>query len=455
MKKIFYFAIASLLFACAKPEKPIDYLVFSGTIENNSADSLFVMGKDFKKGIAIQEDGSFSDTLRVEDSYYSFRIGRESSALYLQKGKDLSLNINPEKFDESIVYKGNGAKENNYLAQKYLLMEQIIPSGKDLFMQSEKDFIAQIQKLRDETKALLNQPELEEAFIIFQTQEIDYEYASNIVSYRRAHAYYNQLDEFEVSETFYDNQIDFSLDDEEAYKNSSNYRQLVNSVFSTNVNNMVEDKDSSIVGACKTVIQFFANQHIKNEVINSYSRSLLKPTNELDQALIFLKDNVTNTDYIVKYDDKYDQLLPLLAGKPSPTFQNYENHNGDSTSLADFKGKYVYIDVWATWCGPCIREIPSLKEIEAAYHDKNIAFLSISIDDKEDHETWVNMVREKELGGTQLYANNSWKSEFTRAYLINSIPRFIIIDPEGNIVDADAKRPSNPELVEEFEALGI
>ena len=65
------------------------------------------------------------------------------------------------------------------------------------------------------------------------------------------------------------------------------------------------------------------------------------------------------------------------------------------------------------------------------------------------------MVNDKELGGIQLIAENAWQSEFTRAYEINSIPRFLLIDPDGNIVSADAKRPSDPGLVELFEELGI
>ena len=138
----------------------------------------------------------------------------------------------------------------------------------------------------------------------------------------------------------------------------------------------------------------------------------------------------------------------LPAGASSPVFENYENHSGGTTSLSDLKGKYVYMDIWATWCGPCKVEIPYLKEVEKEFHDKNIEFVSISIDKIKDHDTWIKMVNEKELGGIQLFADNDWNSKFVKDYFINGIPRFILIDPQGNIVTPDAPRPSNPKLRE-------
>ena len=153
----------------------------------------------------------------------------------------------------------------------------------------------------------------------------------------------------------------------------------------------------------------------------------------------------------------------MPEGTPSPAFVDYENFNGEATSLEDLKGSYVYIDVWATWCGPCIAEIPSLKKLESEYHDKNISFVSISIDDakrhggsmEKAHEKWQKMVEEEELGGVQLFAPNGWKSDFIEAYKIQGIPRFILVDPEGKIVSASAPRPSSEQLIKLFESQGI
>ena len=141
-----------------------------------------------------------------------------------------------------------------------------------------------------------------------------------------------------------------------------------------------------------------------------------------------------------------------LNNSVAPNF-DYENAKGGTTSLESLKGKYVYIDVWATWCGPCRAEIPFLKKVEEKFHGKNIEFVSISVDVEKDHDKWKNFVKEKELGGIQLFADKNWNSSFITAFGIMSIPRFILIDPKGNVIDADAARPSNPKLEEQLNSL--
>lgn len=177
---------------------------------------------------------------------------------------------------------------------------------------------------------------------------------------------------------------------------------------------------------------------------------------KLDATFVtFQKENIEGLKKYLDetYADKLYSNTKLAKGAASPKFVDYENHKGGNTSLDDLKGKYVYIDLWATWCIPCKQEIPSLEKVEKKYHDKNIAFVSISMDHPKDHEKWRKMVTDKKLSGIQLYAKDD--KTFSKAYRINSIPRFILIDPNGNIIDADAPRPSNPKLVTLLESLSI
>lgn len=150
------------------------------------------------------------------------------------------------------------------------------------------------------------------------------------------------------------------------------------------------------------------------------------------------------------FKQKQEQLK--LNNSKAPTF-DYVNYAGGKTKLEELKGKYVYIDVWATWCGPCRGEIPHLAKIEEKYNGKNIAFVSISVDVDKDFEKWKTFVKDKSLGGIQLFADKNWNSDFIKSFGINSIPRFILIDPSGKVVDADAARPSEPKLIEKLDGL--
>lgn len=138
----------------------------------------------------------------------------------------------------------------------------------------------------------------------------------------------------------------------------------------------------------------------------------------------------------------------LRAGMPSPSFR-YRDVNGKVVTLKDLKGKYVYIDVWAMWCGPCCGEIPHLKKLEQKMHGKKIVFVSMSVD--ESRENWVKFVKKNEMGGVQLNAEGN--EDFMKAYHIKGIPRFILLDKKGKIVDANMTRPSDPKTLKRLSEL--
>lgn len=307
------------------------YVTFQGEISNKNGDKIFIRGpKKFKKEILLTKDGQFKDTLKVTEGMYRLNDGVEQTPLFLKNGMDLKLKMNAKEFDESIVYTGNGAKENNYLAQNAL------------------------------------------------------------------------------------------------YEENYNYEALLTAEPSAFEKMASEKKDQEI-------------------------KRLMEARLEANFTALFAKEIEASVDGLRAYFQE-QQAMKKLNNTVSPTF-DYENHKGGSTKLEDLRGKYVYIDVWATWCGPCRAEIPYLKKVEEKFHDKNIEFVSISIDTKKDYEKWKKFVVEKELGGIQLFADKDWSSDFIKAYGITGIPRFILIDPQGMIVNANADRPSSPALTTLLEGL--
>jgi thiol-disulfide isomerase/thioredoxin len=145
------------------------------------------------------------------------------------------------------------------------------------------------------------------------------------------------------------------------------------------------------------------------------------------------------------------QNLPKV-GEAAIDF-TYPDMDSNMISLSDFKGSYVYVDVWATWCGPCKYEIPFLLQLEKDYHDANIIFMSVSVDVENAKQKWIDMINDKNMGGIQLFANG-W-SQICKDYAINSIPRFMLFDREGNIMSVDAPRPSSDEIRKRFMAIEI
>ena len=116
--------------------------------------------------------------------------------------------------------------------------------------------------------------------------------------------------------------------------------------------------------------------------------------------------------------------------------------SGKEMSLADLKGQVVVLDFWATWCGPCVAELPTMKKIYAEYHPKGVEFVGISLDQPEAQggkDKLLAFVKQNDMPWPQYYQGNGWQSEFSSSWGIDSIPAVFVIDAEGNLANTDAR----------------
>ncbi len=453
MKNLFILLVTLTIFSCQKEEKPT-YVIFNGSVENMNSSIAKISGSGFNKEMSISESGNFSDTLNIEkNGYYSLKIGRESTPVFLVKGANLSIKLDTKQFDESLAYSGDLASENNYLAAKYLLSEKELAFDKVYSLQ-EDEFLKEVNKVNESYISLLNSTEgVSKEFKVKESKELEYAHINNIENYEQYFQYLTKGNTFRASESLYSSYKDFNFADNDAFETSNAYKRLLESHYGRIARDISNDNGKDIALAyIETVDSKFPNGDVKDQLMFNYLRYGMKANSALDDVYNVFKNSNQNSENLSKVTSSYKVLSNLTPGKASPTF-NYENYKGGETSLEDLKGKVVYVDVWATWCGPCLREIPSLKTLEKDYHNKNIAFVSLSIDEKKDYKKWRTMIAEKELGGIQLMADNDWKSSFVTAYGIRGIPRFIIIDTEGNIINSDAPRPSNPEIRTTFDEI--
>ena len=451
MKKLIIFALTFTLFSCAKEEIP-EYTIISGKYTNTGEEMFTLRGVAFQKEIAINQDGTFTDTLHL-DYNGAYRIGRQE--IYLHSGKNLDFDANAEDWS-TVVFTGDLAAENSYISKKHNLEKETISTDpKAFYLVGETEFLSRLNDFNQKRKELLEQSVFTVAD--FKEKEVrSLEYHTNYLlnTYIQYQKRFGDKD-FQVSENFPDTQIT-DLENTEDYNFSTAYRSLINDDFYKKVEEEMGDDGSpeKYYQALFTTFKTIKNQSIKNSLGRVVAQAVSSSNNNSEEIYNYLLDNITDEGFKTELTEKYNKIKTLVKGNPSPKF-NYENHKGGTTSLDDLKGKFVYIDVWATWCGPCKREIPHLKEIEKLYHDKNIEIVSISIDDKKDYEKWKEFVGTEELGGIQLYADNAWQSQFVSDYAIEGIPRFILIDTEGNIISADAPRPSDEKLIELFTEIGL
>jgi thiol-disulfide isomerase/thioredoxin len=437
-----------VLMACENESK-IDYALFSGKIENPKGELITIYkGQDKIIEIKINDDGTFSDTLKIDTGYYSFTHNRENSSFYVTPGDELHLSLNTAEFDETIIYSGVGSENNNYLAAKFLTDEKVFGSVTDVYVLEESEFLTKINEIKiAKERVLTDAQNLDDDFRNLEAKDLEFAYLVNLQRYPSYHEYFAKKESVKVSPEFMKPLESVDFNNSDYYANIGSYKRLVQMYYS---NQIKESNDPAVIFA---EINKLGSAVLKDDLAKSLNYAV-SPNNEHNEAYYNgIMAMSSNDELKTKLTNKYKKLALLSKGMPSPEFVDYENHKGGATSLKDLRGKYVYVDVWATWCGPCKREIPYLKEIEEQFHGKNIAFVSTSIDKAKDHNTWVEMVKDKELKGIQLFADGDWKSQFVVDYAIEGIPRFLLIDPKGNIVSADAPRPSNPKLVEMFNEL--
>ena len=146
---------------------------------------------------------------------------------------------------------------------------------------------------------------------------------------------------------------------------------------------------------------------------------------------------------------KYKKLSE--SHKISSNSQIKKTDVGLKEILDEFKGSLLYVDFWASWCAPCIGEMPASKELQKKFKDKDVKFLFISVD--QDEDSWKKAISVYEIPGIHYRLDKVNRSDLVDKLLSNGVPHYLIVGRDGNIIAQDAKSPSDPSLVSELEKL--
>ena len=162
-----------------------------------------------------------------------------------------------------------------------------------------------------------------------------------------------------------------------------------------------------------------------------------------------LKKNVRQSEAGISTKKLIDKYMTVRIGAIAPAFTAPDT-SGNNISLKDYRGRYVLIDFWASWCGPCREENPAVVKAYQLYKDKNFDILSVSLDQSGKRAEWIKAIQKDGLSWQHVSDLKFWDSDVAKLYVIKSIPQNFLIDPKGKIIAKNLRGEALAAKLEEI-----
>jgi len=428
------------------------------TIKTNN-NSFFLSGYFFEDDIFLKNDTS----IFLSSGVYNFYNDSIDFVIYT----DGKQNYNLKFLNNEIFFDGLGNVEFQFLNQFFSYYKSLVnnvsfssmkPDEYEIFMYDVKNKLNIFFN-----KQLLDTP-LESDFHFFLINYIELIYYNSLCEYilnstSSEEKFKYKLIPYFLDESFYFDSVNknlnfflfkkyiYNMTRLLSYKNSLNNTDQSARVFFSSFFQFAKKKlNKDLLNFCLTQFildyAFYIDQSFFNEIL-----SLLNDISDKEKDFI-------SAQYNIKNQGKENVVENLFIAK---NFDFYlENTLGDEVSLDDFLGKVLYIEIWASWCGPCRKLFPfssALKKKFKRKQLKKIDFIYVSIDN--DYSKWKKSILDLKIDGKNFISPADKNNGIGQYFKVSSIPRYIIIDKSGNVVQENAKRPNDETLFNDLlELLG-
>jgi peroxiredoxin len=460
--------LAPFLLAFVAPTPPVIPVapptVLSGQFTHAPAgDTLRVFYGQRVAKTVLRPDGSFRLVVPAlqASTYGRFSYAKQQSSLFLSPGDQLRISLDFPHFDETLQYTGRGAAPNNYLAQwlwRFIYgpgnaqgpYRQFQTAATPLDLQQRANAFRQQQQTYLTTYAQTHP--LPAAFRRDAALHIDLDWAISQLDYASYYHTHQASAPQPLPATYFDFLQQLPLRTLHTYPSREPNQEiegLLRSFYTAYRHRLMPTGSLSADPAevqrlyAQATADFGPSNVRDRAMVAFYSIALLEGRDEVVFAA-YPTFRRLNQDSVAgrQLHRAIQRFARLQPGQPAPAF-TLRNHQGQVVSLADLRGKVVYLDFWGTWCGPCMQEMTEFSPaIKARFAQQDVVFVNISVGDRE--EKWQRTLVEKHfLSERSVHLRHPADAAVADAYQVESFPTYFLIGRDGRIITRQAPRPSS------------